>query len=376
MNQVGLNLKDFGAKGDGKTDDSQAIRDALAEAGKTNSIVFVPDGTFCCANIDVPPHTGLRGNPTWGYRGTVDYQGELSGAVLKLNDDNANCLLNLTGAVGATIHGLSLCGGRLGTDIDGIYLGNEGREEEDSPRVDTCRVVRFSGNGLHFERPWCFSLRHSMIAFNKGDGLRLGGWDGFILDNWFSGNGGAGIGARYYSSAYTVTGNRIEWNHDGGIRIHGGSHYNITGNYVDRSGNGGISIMPLGEDKLPSYCISMTGNVIYRSGKPEYMEEVGAVDPLYSRHIRLEKAHGITCTGNTMCVGQDDGSGQNSPNYGIVLSELKNAIVKDNAMHIGCLKELIHDLDNHGEGVIVKDNVGSLFIETEPNLCIHDSGQI
>ncbi|MHC4885315.1 MAG: glycosyl hydrolase family 28-related protein [Planctomycetota bacterium] len=377
QSDVRINAKAFGATGDGSTDDTAAIQQALDKAAETNGTVFFPDGTYCCADLQVPPHTGLVGNPTWGYRGTVDYKGELSGGVLKLNSEKAKCLLNLTGAVGATVQGLSLTGENLGEGIDGIYLGNEGRSEEDSPRIDTCRVVRFSGHGLHFERPWCFSLRHSMIAFNKGDGLCLGGWDGFILDNWFSGNGGAGIGVRYYSSAYTITGNRIEWNRDGGIRLHGGSHYNITGNYVDRAGTGGIVLMPLGEDRLPSYCMSVVGNVVNRSGKPEYIKAVGGEDdPLNSCQIRIEGAHGITCTGNTMCIGQDDGGGQNSPDYGMVLKDLKNCIVKDNVMHIGALKELVRDEGGHGEGVIIKDNVGSLFVETEPGITIWDSGQI
>ena len=65
-----------------------------------------------------------------------------------------------------------------------------------------------------------------------------------------------------------MTGNRIEWNAHGGIRIPGGSHYNITGNYIDRSGGPGISLRC--PRRAPCLCFTITGNVIYRSGKPEW----------------------------------------------------------------------------------------------------------
>ena len=50
------------------------------------------------------------------------------------------------------------------------------------------RWSRFTGDGVSLAHAWCFSVRHSMLAYNQGDGLRLRGWDGFLSDNWFSGN--------------------------------------------------------------------------------------------------------------------------------------------------------------------------------------------
>jgi len=364
-----LNVRDFGAAGDGEIDDTAAIQRALDEAAETDGTVFVPDGVYCCAGVKLPPHVGMVGNATWGYRG------DKSGSVLKLNRDDATCLIDITGAVGGTLNGLLLEGAGLGDGTHGVFLGpNDARREEDAPRIERCQVVHFTGNGLHLERVWCFSLRASQVAFNKGDGLYLGGYDGFIIDNWFSGNGGAGIAGRIGTASFTVTGNRIEWNHEGGIRIEGGVHYNITGNYIDRSGHGGIMLLPRGEERIACMCVTITGNVIYRSGKPEWTD--ASSDPEASAHIRLDGAHGVTCVGNTMCVGQDDSGGINSPAYGMVLKNLRNCVVKDNAMHIGALKELVHDLGEHDEGVIIKDNVGSLFVEHEPNERIWGSGQM
>ena len=71
--------------------------------------------------------------------------------------------------------------------------------------------------------------------------------------------------------------------------------------------------------------------------------------------------------------GPDDGGGTNSPDYGIVLRSLKNSIIKDNTLHIGALTQLIVDLGDHGEGVIIADNVGSLYTDREK--AIWDSDQ-
>jgi hypothetical protein len=350
-----LIVADFGAKGDGRADDTAALQAALEAAGPERGTVFVPDGTYLCHDLKMPPHTGLVGNATWGYR-------EGGGSVLKLNDPAATCLLEITGAVGATVGGLSLDGQDLGEGVHGIYLGpNPGRGEEDTPRIERCHISHFTGDGIRLDPVWCFSIRGCEVIFNQGNGLYVAGWDGFILDNWFSGNGGAGYFADQASASVTMTGNRIEWNHHGGIRIYGGSHYNITGNYLDRSGGPGISLHP--RAGAPCMCLTITGNVIYRSGKPEWTTE-----PYDSAHVRFVGVHGLVFSGNSMCVGQDDGGGVNSPEYGIVLQDLKNCVIRGNTLHLGALTELISALGGNGEGVIIADNPGSIYTERDKSV--------
>lgn len=349
---TGFNVRNYGAAGNGVQDDTDAFNAAFADAAKTHGTVFVPDGVYSCADIRIPYGCGLVGNPTWTYRAG-------GGSVLRLNRADARCLLNITGAVGATLSGLSIEGGKLGKGVHGIFQeGYEGKKEEDAPRIERCRVSGFSGDGIHLDHAWCFSLRNSQCFGNSGDGLWLQGWDGFILDCWFSGNGGAGIGAREHTASVTVTANRIEWNRQGGIVLYGASHYNITGNYVDRSGGPGIALRPRGKENAPCFCHTITGNVIYRSGKPEWAQDKPAED---SCHILLDTAHGVSCVGNSMSIGQDDSGGTNSPDYGIVLRNLQNCVIKDNTMHIGFLKTDILDHGGHKEGVIVKDNIGSIY---------------
>jgi len=345
-----LNIRDFGATGDGSTDDTKAIQQAMDKAALSNGSVFIPEGNYLCSELKVPQGIGLHGLPAWSYRKGM-------GSILTLKDKSSPCLINLTGAFGAYLFGLCLNGNQLGAETHGILIDKpDYGSQEDTPRIDTCRIEHFSGDGIRLERIWCFVVRHSHCFGNKGCGLRIRGWDGFILDNWFSGNGGAGFAAYDENASNTITGNRIEWNRKGGIVIHGGSHYNITGNYIDRSGRCAIALRP-GEERKFCHTIAAAGNVIYRSGRPEWGKE----DDFDSAHVRFESVKGLTFIGNAMNSGRDDGAkGSYSPDYGIVVKSLQDSIIKDNVQFNGALRQLVADLGGHGEGVIIKDNVGSL----------------
>jgi hypothetical protein len=345
-----LNARDFGAEGDGTTDDTKAIQSAMDKAALSNGAVFIPEGTYLCSELKVPQGIGLHGLPAWSYRKGM-------GTVLSLKSETSHCLLNLTGAYGAYLFGLCLNGNHIAGGAHGIMVDKpDYGTQEDTPRIDTCRIENFSGDGIRLERIWCFVVRHSHCFGNQGCGLRIRGWDGFILDNWFSGNGKAGYACYDENSSNTLTGNRIEWNREGGIVIHGGSHYNITGNYIDRSGRCGIALLP-GEERKICHTLAITGNVIYRSGKPDW----GKQDDYDSAHARFESVKGLVFSGNALNSGRDDGGqGGYSPDYGIVVKGLESSIIKDNVQHNGALKQLVADLGEHGEGVIIKDNVGSL----------------
>ncbi|MFC2124756.1 glycosyl hydrolase family 28-related protein [Bacteroidota bacterium] len=345
-----LNVIDFGAKGDGETDDTEAIQKALDAAGLVNGSVFIPEGTFLTSELKVPEGIGIHGLPAWSYRNGM-------GTILKLKDENAKCLLNITFAYGVYLYGLCLHGNDLGEGIHGIMVDKpDYGKQEDTPRIDTCRVEHFTGDGIRLERIWCFCVRHSHCMRNLGCGMRMRGWDGFVLDNWFSGNRMAGYGAYDENNATTVTGNRIEWNHQGGIVLHGGSHYNITGNYVDRSGRAALALLP-GKRGQRCHTLAVTGNVLYRSGKPDWDK----TDEFDSSHARFENVSGLSFTGNAFTTGRDDGGqGSWSPNYGIVMKGLDYSVIADNVLYNGMLKQMIVDQGEHGEELVVKNNVGCI----------------
>jgi len=358
-----LSVRDFGAVGDGAADDTGAIQKAIDAAAERQGTVLVPPGTFCVSALRLRPQTGLVGQPTWSYR-------DFGGSVLRLADPDAPCLLDLTGAVGATVNGLSLDGGcqRVGQG-ERAYAGSahgvmvdkpDFGQQEDDPRIERCRIGGFAGDGIHFGRIWCWSVRHCMVCFNGGNGIHVRGWDGFLLDCWLSGNVGAGYATHDENASTTLTANRIEWNREGGIVLNGSKNYNVTGNYLDRAGACGIRLGPA--DGRSNENITIVGNVIFRSGRPDWRP----LDDHESSQAWLEAASGLVFANNTLRAWRDDGPhGQFSPRYGIVYRALEDSIIKNNVMHQGALKKLLVDLHDHGENVIVADNVGKVFIPPE-----------
>ena len=185
-----LDVRKLGAAGDGKTDDTRAIQRAFDAAGETSGGVFIPPGVYLTNELHVRAGIAVIGVAAWNYSGP-------GGSVLRLASGDAKCLLNLTDARGSSIEGLALDGRDLGSNVHGISLDRTvWGKHEDGFRIERCQLNRFSGDGANLACVWAFSVRHCMLAYNKGDGLNLRGWDGFLIDNWFSGNLRAGFAAR------------------------------------------------------------------------------------------------------------------------------------------------------------------------------------
>lgn len=343
-----LNVREYGAAGDGTTDDTAALQKTLDAAAKGSGGVFVPPGTYLTRELHVGGGTALVGIPAWNYSAG-------GGSVLRLADANATCLLNLTDARGATIEGLSLEGRDLGSGIHGIATHRSmWGQHEDGFRIERCQVTRFTGDGIHLECAWCFSVRHCELAYNHGDGLSLRGWDGFLLDNWFSGNKRAGFAARQENASVTFTANRVEWNGEENMVIAGADGYQITGNFFDRAGTYGVALRK--GIHGPCNQITLTGNFIKRSGK------LARTESHDSSQIFMDGCQGVTCVGNSIWSGRDDGdAGIFTPSYGIIYKGLRNCVIRDNVLHDGALKELLVDLGGQKEGVVVSDNPGRLF---------------
>ena len=171
--------------GDGNTPDSDAIQKALDAAGAVSGTVYFPAGRYLCHDLKVHQHTTVMAEPQWGYRGDA-------GAMLIMDSDEADCMLNITGAYGVHLRGLFLQGRRnTKKATHGVFLNNTDKysPKEDSIIIDDCKIAGFSGHGVHLLRIWLFIIRHSIMQNNRGCGVQITGWDGFVTDNQFSGNG-------------------------------------------------------------------------------------------------------------------------------------------------------------------------------------------
>lgn len=354
-----LDARTFGAKGDGTTDDTAALQRAFDAAAEKSGGVFLPPSVYLTRELHMRPGIAVVGIPGWNYSGA-------GGTTLRLVDGTSPGLLNLTDARGSTIDGLALDGRNLGQNVHGIFTVRTAYgPHEDGFRIERCQVAHFTGDGLSLSHVWCFSVRHCECMANRGDGLSLRGWDAFILDNWLSGNGRAGFAARDENASVTFTANRIEWNHDENMVIVGGDGYQITGNFFDRAGTVGIALrhnpQTQGWNKGPCTQVTISGNFVKRSGK--FAGPDAHIGPHDSSQILLEDCTGVTCIGNVLQSGRDDGNaGIWSPSYGIVYQGLQSCVVANNVLHDGALRQLLVDLGGQGEGVVVKDNPGKLFV--------------
>ena len=222
--------------------------------------------------------------------------------------------------------------------------------------LSAARLASSPATALTSNAPGASSVRHCEFYSNHGDGLGLRGWDGFLLDNWFSGNGRAGFAARQQNASVTFTANRIEWNAEENMIIDSADGYHgSTGNFFDRAGSTGLAIR---SSRNPATQITITGNFFKRAGKN------ASSTPLNAANMLLDGAEGVTCVGNTFQAGRDDGpKGAWGPAYGIIYRGLRNCVVRNNVLHDGATKELFLDQGGHHEGVIISDNPGRLFTD-------------
>lgn len=357
-------ITDFGAVGDGQTDCTESIQKALDAAGKNEfgGEVIVPPGVYLTGELRIPAHVKFSGAHAW----SIQHSG---GSILRLNDDKATCMLNITKAIGSTISGLSLVADREGKDIHGIAFLREDffdHPEEDTLRIENCHIRRFSGSGIYLQFACAFSVRHCQIYENGGDGMHLNSWDAFIVDNWFSSNEGWGVRCDDYginTSAMMFTANRVEWNKKGGFFLRHAKLWQIVGNSFDRQGGPAIHIaegIPPSPEldprwvKIPCHAITITGNVFSRNAA----NFKGDLEDYDLCHIRMHECFGVTVTGNTMLVGLSDNvlEGEQSPKYGIVVDRLKGCVITANTMYNGYTAKDILDLGGHGEQVIIDKN--------------------
>lgn len=344
-----FNVKDFGAKGDGLVSDSAAIQKTLDEAGKVQGTAYFPSGHYRCHNLKVHPYTTVLAEPQWAY-------GPDAGAVLTIDSEEADCVLDISEAYGSHVRGMFLRGKRDAQKTQhGIFMNHPEKftPKENAPVIEHVSVNHFSGHGVYLLRSWLFIIRHSIFKGNRGHGVCVHGWDGFITDNQFSANGKSGFGTETAGSTVMFTANRVEWNREYGLYLTGGDAWNVTGNSFDR--NCGAAVFA---NKVSNS--TFIGNVFRRNGKDAKGLLEGTEE---SCQMLIQSSRGISVTGNTGAVGRDDGGkGEYTPNYAFWLKDNSCSIITANAFSRGYRKDMIMDKGGNKEDLLISNNVGSVFV--------------
>lgn len=317
----------YGATGDGTTDDRPALQAAIdAAAAAGGGTVFLPRGIYRTGDALVLK-TGvyLRGSgatfwpfrfpsPQCSIKPTATFAGEC--VISMLGAD-------ITGAAGnegnVRISDIELDGSALPAgSVSGIHAQGEVMD------VQLSRIVikQMTHNGLHTnvgtgtKAPHDWTL-DSVVAYNNaGFGYSMSMTDGSFrncvassnhLDGWLMGPFGS----------MSFEGCQALFNTNNGMTIAGGSqvgNLSISSFVTDRNGHDGVHLGPSSGTGSPPILIS--GMVLNRDGK-----NANAGGGGYAGLSINGCANPVIIEGLTVNTGvEDDGSGANSPQYGIALS--------------------------------------------------------
>jgi parallel beta-helix repeat protein len=364
-----LNVKDFGAVGDGETDDTKAVLTAIKEAQINEGTIYFPHGNYAIHPIKVPSHVTLLGYSAWSYenKDKTDKYFEGKTTISALSGD-ARALLDLGDSRGTRILGLTLDGKDLGKSMHGVYARNAGCEQYIC--IEDCRINHFSGSGIRLERCWVFSVRKCLIMFNGEHGIdATSGYDGWIIDCQLTANGGNGLFARgsalenmpqqekdalkfFGTASIMVTANRIEWNKTGGIVLSGANSMQITGCSIDHNFGPGIELKN-------STANTISGNVL-RSNGVERQDDGDKCS-----QIILTNCKGTSVTGNSLWgwfTRKEAKFSYPYPYYGIIVKNLEGCIISQNSLYHSSSKEGVVDYGGNastyiGQNMYVKPNI-------------------
>lgn len=223
-----INVKDYGAQGDGSTNDTTAIQNAINYA-VSNKIgkVIIPSGTYMLDTITLPSVSGGAGVTIEGRGNFAVYSRNPYSVTTELKSRTAVAMFNVAsgGVAGYRFKNLHLNGNDTGT------CGWQGNGLEAFCSFENLVVTKFTGTGMEV-RGGLNTISYCYVTDN-GNGVYMGS-DGRLNGCYISGNNG--WGARVKGGTF-VTSNEFASNGSYGIYIEGSASQNISisGNYIENN---------------------------------------------------------------------------------------------------------------------------------------------
>lgn len=189
-----VNVKTYGATGDGTTDDTEAIQNAIDAVASGGGVVYLPEGTYKLSSA-------LTVNSDLHLRGAGDACTIL---VQSATDENG-----LTGVDVSrlAVTNLKLLGPASGTGI-GISLSRSTNDAITYSTFADLYVASFGGDGINISNPIVSTFSRVICETNGGHGFNLHGVEGGAAGTSCSlmscyANGNTGTGIRLFKMVYT-----------------------------------------------------------------------------------------------------------------------------------------------------------------------------
>lgn len=200
-NDLVINVKDYGATGDGSTDDTAAISSAVA-ALTSGSTLYFPGGTYFVSQVLLSSKSNFK----------------IMGAGATIRGFNTtNAVLRLATCTFFEVNGLNICHANA-------------------------TVRNSSGHGMHLSSCTDFVVTHNTLYETAAAG--------FIS---FGGNRG------------TVENNNVHDTLADAIHLTRGSKFiSVVGNHTDTTGDDGIAVVSYQSDGLVCTDITITGNTVFQ----------------------------------------------------------------------------------------------------------------
>ncbi|NEU27016.1 hypothetical protein G3M74_13015 [Paenibacillus polymyxa] len=262
-----LNVKDYGAVGDGVTNDTAAIQAAIDALKLVGGYVFFPAGRYYAGEITLYDNISLQGvNRTFDYEYTLGP----SRIIAKKGDE---FMFRANGSSHIGIHNLTLVGqDRITNGIDASVR---------LLQVSNCQWAGFNtaiGFDLGGKQGQQWQISNSAI-FNNKVGINLM-YDSKLFDNFIY---TCTTGLVFNGSACNIVNNKIEYN-DLHISLNGTQRSNFVANMFDRAENEGIYMNNCKD-------LTFSGNVMMASGYSN-------VNDWQQTHLRMINCENIVFDGN------------------------------------------------------------------------------
>lgn len=315
-----VSVKNFGAVGDGVTNDTKSIQNAIDSLDDGGTVVF-PKGIYIINGVKVKNNINIVGES--GFQ-TFGYSSNVASVTIKSLGDY---IFDISGCHGVRFQGILFDGN--GRAADGLYAISSRCRGLNvcSCKFYDCKTaigadIAYTLNEAVIQN---VQIRECSIAITSI-------LDSRVVNNFINANDKS-IHLREGNNDNIISLNKIEWCTNG-VECYKSHHNVISDNIFDRQSGEGLFINNSSQTII-------SNNIFRRNGAQIDVDKRKC-------HIRLESSNNIFVSNNITIMNnsQDDGSGENAPKYAISIYGNKTVSITNNDLS-GCITTKINDIGNN-----------------------------